>query len=808
MLEMPDTDRLLLLAVERGWITAEQARSSTPLEKILSAEQIEQLRAGRRLASKILESGVSLAEEAPRKFGRYTLIRELGQGGAGRVYLARDPELGREIAIKILDGGVAAQPERFRREMGILAALRHPNIVAIYDAGTEDGRPYYAMEYAGGRSLAEAKLPLAEAVAILEQVALACHAAHEKGIVHRDLKPANVLLADRPLVADFGIAKVQNAELTETGMTLGTPSYMSPEQAAGTEVDARSDIFSLGTMLYEMMTGRKPFLGTNVFDIAAQVARHDPTPPREIDAKLPRDLEIVALKAMAKRPERRYPTALAFAQDLRAWREGRPIAARPPSMRESIAARIRRRPRLAAAAAILAALLVVALVFGSSGWRERRRFEEAQQIIMPEVARIQAWQVNLYKKPREMSYQELERAVATLVPVLDWPDLSPILRLQGHSAAARAFLHMGRTAEARAQLDRAIDAGAGGPLGEEHFERARLTWENLLREAVSKNEPEIERLLRDVKNDLAASVESGFQDDWYRDFAKAFLKLAREKNAAVDATLAELDRLSKFHEKRPEEVVKFRGDLYLLMRKHAEAATQYESAVSMRECYVQAYNGLALAHALENHGENTAQLKEAFRAAARAIEINPRYEGSYFLYALLCRDILKTTPRELTKLDAGQVKLIEEAVVKLRIGRERLPDSSPILMAHGTASVVWAFGLKGLKQKNDGAIAEADRSWTTMSERDPKRWEPWLGRAIAWTVSGTREGYDKAARDFAEAAKRAPQNAHVHRWTGYRNALAGDAAGARASWKKAMELDPGLRDELEPELAGLEKRGK
>src|SRR6185503_3445322 len=197
-------------------------------------------------------------------------------------------------------------------------------------------RPYYAMEYAPGRSLADAKLPLSDAVRILEQVALACHAAHEKGIVHRDLKPANVLLADRPLVADFGIAKVADAERTETGMTLGTPSYMSPEQAAGREVDARSDVFSMGTMLYEMMTGRKPFTGASVFDIAAQVARQDPTPPRALDPKLPRDLEIVALKYMAKRPERRYATARAFADDLRAWQEGRPITARPPSLVERL----------------------------------------------------------------------------------------------------------------------------------------------------------------------------------------------------------------------------------------------------------------------------------------------------------------------------------------------------------------------------------------------------------------------------------------------------------------------------------------
>jgi serine/threonine-protein kinase len=758
----------------------------------------------------MLQAGLQLTEEPPGKFGRYTLIRELGQGGGGRVYLARDPELGREIAIKILDRGVAAQPERFRREMGILAALRHPNIVTIYDAGAEDGRPYYAMEYAGGRTLAEAKLPLAEAVKVLEPVALACHAAHEKGIIHRDLKPSNVLLADRPLVADFGIAKTADAELTETGQTLGTPSYMSPEQAAGHEVDARSDVFSLGTMLYEMMTGRKPFTGANVYDIAAQVARHDPTPPRSIDPRLPRDLEIIALKAMAKKPDRRYATARAFAEDLRAWQEGRPIAARPPSLRERLASKIRRHPRISGAAAGLLALVTVASIFGSSGWRERRRFEDAQGRISPEVARIQGWQVHLYKRAREMSYTELETAVANLGRVLEWPDLSPILRHEAHSAAARAYLHMGRVAEARAQLDRAIAAG-GRLIGEDYFERARLTWEDLLRESHAKNEPETQRLLKRVERDLDAALSAGFQDEWYRDFARTFLKLVREKQKGVEATLAETDRLSRFQEKRPEEVIKFRGDLYLLMKQHDEAAAQYQSAISVRECYVQAWNGLALAHALKGHGENAEQLEEAFRAASKALEINPRYEGSYFLFALLCRDSLKSGPRELKRMQPAALKLIEEAVVKLRMGSQLRPDSIPILQAHGTACILWGFGLVGQRKEPGAAVDEAVKVLTAAIERDESRFESWLGRGMAHTLRAisdrwNREGLDQGTADLAEAAKRAPENPWVHKWTGHCRALAGDASGAEAAWRRAIALDPNLRTTLEAEIAELPKK--
>ncbi|MGH7341559.1 MAG: serine/threonine-protein kinase, partial [Candidatus Rokuibacteriota bacterium] len=286
---MGDDPRLLRLALERGWITREEAQSGRPTAGLLTPEQIEELRAGRAMADRLLGDGGlkggDLSEPPPTQFGRYLIVRELGLGGGGRVYLARDPELGRQVAVKILDRGIAADLERFRREMAILAALRHPNIVTIPDAGTEDGRPYYAMEYAEGRTLAEARPPLPEAVAILEAVALACHAAHEKGIVHRDLKPGNILLAERPLVADFGIAKVMDAELTETGQTLGTPSYMSPEQAEGREVDPRSDVYSLGVILYELMTGRRPFTGSGALDIARKIAQEEPPAPRSLNPK-------------------------------------------------------------------------------------------------------------------------------------------------------------------------------------------------------------------------------------------------------------------------------------------------------------------------------------------------------------------------------------------------------------------------------------------------------------------------------------------------------------------------------------------
>jgi len=817
---MGDDPRLLRLALERGWITREEAQSGRSPTSLLSPKQIDELQTGRAMADRLLADGglkgADLAEAPPTRFGRYVIVRELGLGGGGRVYLAKDPELGRQVAIKILDRGIAADLERFRREMEILAALRHPNIVTIHDAGTEDGRPYYAMEYAEGRSLAEAKPPLPEGAAILEAVALACHAAHEKGIVHRDLKPANILLAERPVVADFGIAKVKDAGLTETGQTLGTPYYMSPEQADGRDVDPRSDVYSLGVILYELMTGRRPFTGTGAFEIARKVLNEDPPAPRSVDPRLPRDLEIVALRAMAKRPGDRYPTAREFAEDLRAWREGRPISARAPTLREKIVSAARRRPRLAAALAVALPLLVlVAVVANVKGAPalNRRRLEAAQQVILREVDRIRAWEVNLYKPVEEMetSFAGLEEAVANLHDVLSGPGLTPVLRHRGHAAAARAYLFMCRTDDARRELDRAIGAGFEGRIGEDYFERARLTWEELVREALAKNEGEAQRLIDRLRDDFRAALDVGFEDEWNAEVARALLRLAEEREKAVDETLAEFERLGKRREQRPEEIAKWRGDLFLLLKKPDEAIDQYKRAIRTRQGYVQAYNGLALAHHLKGRGENPEQVREAFRAAAQAIDINPRYEGSYFLFALLCRNILRTSPRELSKLPHEAQTLIESAIEKLRVGSRLRPDSYAIRLAHGTACVVWGFGNAGIQKDPGPAVTEALLALRGALEREPERQEAWLATGVAYLLQASAdrtkgEILRAALHHLEEARRRPPENSTVHRWVGYGHFMAASYSNAAAAWKRAVELDPGLGEELSDDIADAERR--
>jgi eukaryotic-like serine/threonine-protein kinase len=251
--------------------------------------------------------------------GRYRIVRKLGSGGMADVYLAEDEELGRRIAIKILNDRHANDEqfvERFRREAKNAAGLSHPNIVAIYDRGEAEGTYYIAMEYLDGRSLKElvvarGPLPISDAIDATRQVLAALRFAHRKGVVHRDIKPHNVMAdADGRLkVTDFGIARAGVSQMTEAGSIIGTAQYLSPEQARGAPVDQRSDLYSVGIVLYEMLTGKTPFTGETPVEIAMKHLSDPPRPPSLERPDISPDLDMVVLRALAKSPEDRFQTA-------------------------------------------------------------------------------------------------------------------------------------------------------------------------------------------------------------------------------------------------------------------------------------------------------------------------------------------------------------------------------------------------------------------------------------------------------------------------------------------------------------------
>src|SRR5262245_15482662 len=279
----------------------------------------------------------------------YELLEVLGRGGMGVVYKARQLGLNRIVALKMILAGASASQQdlaRFRAEAEAVAQLAHPNIVQIYEIGEQGGCPFLALEYVGGGSLAQHLdgTPLApqQAAETVLALARAVQHAHEKGIVHRDLKPANVLLAEgTPKIADFGLAKRADSNQAHTlsGTILGSPSYMAPEQAAGQtdKIGPATDVYALGVMLYEMLTGRPPFKGATLLETIEQVREHDPVPPRFLLPKTPRDLETICLKCLEKSPQRRYATAAALADDLRSFLRGEPIHAQSLTLFDQVA---------------------------------------------------------------------------------------------------------------------------------------------------------------------------------------------------------------------------------------------------------------------------------------------------------------------------------------------------------------------------------------------------------------------------------------------------------------------------------------
>ena len=306
------------------------------------------------------------------EFGKYELLEEIGRGGMGVVFRARQRDLNRIVALKMILANRLAGGEdvkRFYREARAAGSLRHPHIVGIHEVGHIHGQHYFAMDFIPGKSLAglarSKSLEPEQAARCLVGVSRAVQYLHDNGIIHRDLKPSNILLdlAGTAYVTDFGLAKVfaDSDDRTQTGVILGTPGYMPPEQAAGriSQITARSDVYSLGAILYEMLTGRPPFHADNPLNTLLQVLESEPTLPHQLNSRIPPELERICLKCLEKDPARRYASANAFADDLEHYLLREPIEAKPAGLTDRILRWVRRETGLAARLAIMAAAIVI-----------------------------------------------------------------------------------------------------------------------------------------------------------------------------------------------------------------------------------------------------------------------------------------------------------------------------------------------------------------------------------------------------------------------------------------------------------------
>jgi serine/threonine-protein kinase len=500
-------------------------------------------------------AGAPAGADLPRVPG-YEVEAVLGRGGVGIVFRARHLRLNRTVALKMLLGGDYAgsrELARFQREAEAVAGLRHPNVVQAHDIGDCDGRPYFTMELVDGgslaRKLAGTAQPAREAAQLAATLAGAVQAAHASGVVHRDLKPANVLLtADgTPKVTDFGLARrlEHDAGLTRTGVVVGTPSYMAPEQARGQAhaIGPGVDVWALGAILYELLTGRPPFKGETAAETVHQVISQEPVPPSRLNPKVPRDLETICLQCLQKDPGKRYRTAAGFADDLERFLKHEPIRARPVGRLERGLRWVRRRP---AAAALLSAvgLFVAAGTVGAwSVYQQRTAAHTRQALADQEVRGI------------------LERARGPLEGGWQAVDLARVAEAVSEADRAVNIAHSGGASAAVQEEAEAFQHDATGRL--ERAKKNRALLDTVLEVSVTSEirgytTDQVDRVLALAEPSADAQYAAAFRD-WGLDVggtpeAEVVARLRQEPDAVIQELIAALDAwmLERRALRRPE----------------------------------------------------------------------------------------------------------------------------------------------------------------------------------------------------------------------------------------------------------------
>lgn len=620
----------------------------------------------------------------PPSIGGYEIIEEIARGGMGVVYRARQPRLKRTVALKmILAGRFASENDviRFFGEAEAAASLSHPNIVGIHEVGQDGGYHYFSMDFIEGHGLEELVIerPLEPRTAVryVRIVAGAIQYAHEKGILHRDLKPSNILIDqnDQPLVTDFGLAKCMSAEsnLTATGMALGTPGYMSPEQAAGDHqvVGPTSDVYSLGAILYHLLTGRPPFQAVNPVETIMMVLSKEPVPPRMLCDRIPRDLETITLKALSKDPVKRYQSAAELAEDLSRWERGEPIHARPVGRIERGYRWCRRNPKDA---------IVACLVFGVLVWRVISTQSENYKL------QVQEARVREQYQRAEANYHRARDAVKAMLLEVGAEDLRDVPHMDH---ARKRLLLQALEFYQQFQKERPSDPEVALETARSYFQVARIS-EMLGRVA------DAEKAYRD-SIDLASTLTA--RDPENADYAQV---LAESQN--------------------------YLGELARKTGKPAEAQASYRAAQKLQEQLVARRPDPAyqrqLARTLSNQGilyRETGQLpqsEELFLASIellkRAVDADPKDAA---LRRQLAQSYLNLGPVMRATERAGQAEAAYLSAIKLLESLARSdPDDREIRLSLATAITNLGNVLLGDAARSEEAKRTLERSIQIFSE--------------------------------------------------------------------------------------------
>jgi len=731
------------------------------------------------------------------RLARYVRTEKLGSGGMGEVWKALDTELNRWVALKFLKEEEPAVVSRFLREARTAAGLSHPGIAAIYEVGEAEGRRFIAMQYVPGRTMDS--VPWKDRrllVRLLRDIARALEHAHKSGVIHRDLKPANLMVQEKEdgwnvAILDFGLARPidRGERLSKSGEVFGTVPYMSPEQSRGEALDVRSDVYSLGATMYELLTGRPPFVGENLVELIRKIGSEEPSPLRKVNPAIDRDLETIVMACLQKDRGRRYPSARALAADLGRWLKREPILARPPSALYRLRMGLARRKAAAAAlAAGLAFASVVAwwAVVGSPGAEQARLTAEAMKFwaearglamagVDPEGIRQRA----------RAAREAFERAIAVKEDAPSLVMKSRCLQLEGRDddalkAARRATSLEPAHAEGRLELAKLLlsnyRVSRGTPVyrsGRSVSGEVKVTLDRLGPESSEQR-----RMREEAENLLAqggaspalASLLNGLLAMGREDYPLAARELAvytRLEN--WDARGFQLEGMSRFFCLEFQDAIsaldqsllrvprgagyRWRGIAKHFRGLHEQAVADLTKAIELDRNDASAYanRGVVLSR--------MGRFVDAISDCTKAIELNPNSTTAY-------------VTRGGAKKGAGR---LDEAIADYSKALEINPGDATAYSNRGTA--------KGEKGDLDGAIAD----YTKAIELEPTYTSAYSNRA---TVECSKGLFDEAIEDYTKAIALDPGLAALYTNRGTAKSAKRLFDEAIADHTKSIELDP------------------
>jgi tetratricopeptide (TPR) repeat protein len=680
--------------------------------------------------------------EAPANFAPpgYEILSELGRGGMGVVYKARQKSLNRLVALKVILGAGHAgsdQLARFRAEATIAAQLQHSNIVQVFEVGEHDGQPFFSLELVEGGSLADRlkgePQPHREAAELVRTLALAVHHAHERGFVHRDLKPSNVLIADSRSaipnlqsaikITDFGLAKQQAIEshLTASGAIMGTPSYMAPEQAAGDgqAIGPATDVYALGAILYEALTGRPPFRAASAMDTVMQVLHDDPVPPSRLQPKLPRDVETICLKCLAKKPEQRYTSAAALAEDLGRFLGGSTILARPASPVTKLWKWAYRHPALAAIVFILAVPLPAMLGVMVYLWAETRAAKK-------EIEQEKATAV----RERELSQGYLKSALGTMDRIVERVGDERLARIPAMQEERNAIL-----AEAVAFYETMLRLDSTDPTVRND---SAQTYKRVAHIALLAGKTDQSGKAAQGAADLFRGLAEQFPEkpEYRDDLANAYLFLGHSQVLTGDFA---------------EGLKSYQAGADLAEALAREFPTQQRYKATAAEC--RRSLGYFFTHSQEmTRGEE--EFKQAIRLADEVLAADPNNPESKALVASILGAYAQILMLRNRRTEAEP--LIERGMALAAGPRERLPRSGPARVQHDQAVITLrnasaqVHQVAGRRDKAKEMLKEAAAGYENLIAGQPQSF-PYRLQAV-----NTYLGYAQlleADKNFADAAK-------------------------------------------------------